>query len=456
MFRFAIGNLFSRPVRSALSVLGLTVAIGGMVGLFSIAGGINNLVRSTFELIPGLLVQQRGAPVPIFSVLPASWQSELEQFDGVSVVNPEVLARVNVIDGKTIISPPRFLLGFDIESRLQLRRGVYCEQMEKGRFLELADRDTFNIVVSRQIADEFEKSVNDTLQINGYDMRIVGIYHSGSLLLDVNVLADIGTVRRIARFDPDSVSCFYLETEDGADQKVLQQRIEEQFADRTLRSWQPSLLELMQPNPDGGNLIGAFVRQLDATVRGVSGANANQPPSPTTAKPSAETATADPPQAATGGEPPEESPVEVRTADDWSDRFSEMTGDLDLFLGIMTAIGVSIAVLSIINTMLMSVTERTIEFGILRANGWTSRDIVRLVTFESGLLGVCGGLLGAVTGWAATLLLNANWPDRLHLYAGPGLLLFGIAFSTLLGVMGGVYPAWLAARLSPMEAIRRG
>jgi putative ABC transport system permease protein len=51
-----------------------------------------------------------------------------------------------------------------------------------------------------------------------------------------------------------------------------------------------------------------------------------------------------------------------------------------------------------------------------------------------------------------------NWcfPDRVHLYAGPGLLMFSLAFSTFLGVTGGVYPAWMAARLSPMEAIRRG
>ncbi|MEW4527731.1 MAG: ABC transporter permease [Maioricimonas sp. JB045] len=450
MFTFAIGNLLSRPVRSALSILGLTVAIGGMVGLFSIAGGIDNLVRSTFELIPGLLIQQRGAPVPIFSVLPASWQDELQQIDGVSVVNPEVITRVNVIDDKTIISPPRFLLGFDIESRLKLRRGVYSEKLEQGRFLEQADQGTFNIVVSRQIAEEFEKGVNDTLRVNGYDMRIVGIYHSGSLLLDVNILADIDTVRQMARFDPGSVSCYYIETDDDADQDILQQHIEQRFADRTLQSWEPSLLSLMSPGASDGNPIGAFIRQLDAALRDVPAEP--EPPAPVAPSQPSDVES-EPDEAA---DPAAESPVEVRTADDWSDRFREMTGDLDLFLGIMTAIGVSIAVLSIINTMLMSVTERTIEFGILRANGWTRRDIVRLVTFESGLLGVCGGLFGAMVGWGATLVLNANWPDRLHLYAGPELLLFGIAFSTLLGVMGGVYPAWLAARLSPMEAIRRG
>jgi putative ABC transport system permease protein len=122
----------------------------------------------------------------------------------------------------------------------------------------------------------------------------------------------------------------------------------------------------------------------------------------------------------------------------------------------MTAVGVVIAVISIINTMLMSVSERTIEFGILRANGWSRRDLLKLITAESSLIGIAGGILGAFFGWVATLVLNQIWPDRLHLYATPGLLAFSVAFATVLGLIGGLYPAWLAGRMVPMDAIRRG
>jgi hypothetical protein len=108
MHRFALDNLRSRPVRAILSIVGLAVAIGGMVGLFSVAGGINKLVAKTFSMIPGILVQERGAPIPIFSTLPAEWQQEIEQVEGVSVVNPEVLVRVNLLENKPVISPPRF------------------------------------------------------------------------------------------------------------------------------------------------------------------------------------------------------------------------------------------------------------------------------------------------------------------------------------------------------------
>ncbi len=90
----------------------------------------------------------------------------------------------------------------------------------------------------------------------------------------------------------------------------------------------------------------------------------------------------------------EELPVEVRNSDDWAREFKRFSEDLDIFLILMTGIGVSIAFVGIVNTMLMSVTERFIEFGILKANGWSNGDVLRLISFESGLLGLGGGSFG--------------------------------------------------------------
>ena len=122
----------------------------------------------------------------------------------------------------------------------------------------------------------------------------------------------------------------------------------------------------------------------------------------------------------------------------------------------MTGIGVVIALLSILNTMLMSVAERLIEFGVLKANGWSAWDVMRLITWESALLGLSGGVLGCGAGWIAVQVVNALFPTKLHLFASPGLLLFSLVFSTSLGILGGIYPAVWALRMSPMDAIRRG
>jgi len=149
-------------------------------------------------------------------------------------------------------------------------------------------------------------------------------------------------------------------------------------------------------------------------------------------------------------------PLDIKSADDLADKFNEFSGDLDIFLALMTGIGLTIAVLSILNTMLMSVSERIIEFGILKANGWSRSDVMKLITAESATLGFAGGFCGCLLGWGLTLFVNWNWSDHIRLLASPRLLLFSLIFATVLGVAGGLYPAVWATRMMPMDAIRRG
>src|SRR3974390_912330 len=107
MLRFAFRNLVSRPVRSVLALLGLTVAIAGMVGIFSIATGIDDTVGMTFSRIPGLSAMQPGAPIPLFSRLPVGWADEIAKLPGVRTSRPEVWARAQLVEGKPTFSPPR-------------------------------------------------------------------------------------------------------------------------------------------------------------------------------------------------------------------------------------------------------------------------------------------------------------------------------------------------------------
>ncbi|MBW3540475.1 MAG: ABC transporter permease [Planctomycetes bacterium] len=445
MFRFAFRNLLSRKTRTLLSLLGLTVAIMGMVGLFSVAEGLDQLVSRTFDRIPGLIAMQPGAPIPLFSKLPAEWKAELEDIEGVRTVNPEIWERVNVIEGKMIVSPPRFFFGTEIASRLALERDPYREDIVSGRFLRPDDRGTLNCVISRPIAEEFGSDVGDKLEVNGHVLNIVGIYECGTLLLDVAIILDIGVVRELNRFDDDSVSAFYIEQTGTVGDDELAERIHDQFRGRQRG---PAPLSF---NP----LVEAF-RSLDRQLKSAAPPVA-APPKRRPTRPSVDGTNGwDGPQVSPPKKSEQPSAIEVRSSSDWMNQFDRLTADLDLVLAILTSIGVTIAVLSILNTMMMSVSERMIEFGILKANGWSRGDVLKLVMLESGLIGIGGGMLGSGLGWAATHALNARWPDRLHLFASPGLLAFAVAFSTFVGVLGGFYPAWSAMRLMPMDAIRRG
>jgi putative ABC transport system permease protein len=439
MFRFALANLLSRPLRTLLSTLGLAIAIGGMVGLLAIAGGIDVVVQKTFRQIPGLLVQQRGAPIPLFSSLPAEWEAELLDLEGIAVVDPQVVARVNELEGETVLSPPRFLVGTTVAARSRLQRDVYRDNLLDGRSLDGRDAHSNACVISSRIAESHGKQVGDPLWVNRFECRIAGVYRTGSLMLDGNIVMDINTVRRLARISPETVCAFYVEPADDAETEQLQDRIVEQFRDRDLNA--PALPSWLRSFPEGlqsPRSLADAVRLLDAELKATS----KQAPNENERSPNRKT------QAS--------SPIEVRSPEDWADRFQEFTADLNIFLTLLTLVGVLIAVLGIVNTMVMNVNERTTEFGILRANGWSQGEVMRLMTIEAALLGLAGGVLGSLVGWLATWVVNGIWEDRIHLHAGPQLLLSALLCSILLGILGGLYPAWAAARLSPMETIRRG
>ena len=444
MWKFALRNLFSRPARSALSLLGLTVAIAGMVGLFSVARGLEQTFDRSFKSIPGLIVMQAGAPIPLFSRLPKDWKADMERVPGVHVVAPEIWMRANIIEDKPVMAPPRFLFGVDIPSRLKLRKGVYTESMIEGRFLSRDDAGQRKVVISRQIAEEHQKKVGDTMSVNGIEFEVVGLYHVGSLLLDVAILVDGDTLRQLGWFDPEAVSGYYVEPDGSVTNDEVARRVKELLQDRPLTTGSPmslfALAGLSQPSGSSKSESKNIVSWLASTFAGSNSETASSNAEPTSAR----------------AKPKTPSPVEVRNASDFSDRFKELSEDLNLILALLTGIGMTIAVLSIVNTMLMSVTERVIEFGILKANGWSPWDVLKLITVESATLGLGGGVLGGLIGWTVTLVVNARWPDRVNLFASPGLLAFSVVFSTVVGLLGGLYPAIWAMRLSPMEAIRRG
>lgn len=458
MFRFAVRNLLSRPVRSLLSLLGLTVAIAGMVGLFSVAEGLNRLMTDTFGRIPGLVAVQPGAPIPLFSRLPAAWKQELEKVDGVEVVTAEVWQRVNVVNGEVILTPPRFLFGTDIESRINLKHSVYQTDMQEGRFLAMKDEGTFNTVISRQIANQFKVGVGETFVVNGSELTVVGIYECGSLLLDVAIILDISIVREMTRFEPDSVSAFYIEQQEGVDADELAAEIRDRFRDYDIDPWKPSSLL-------GGSeakSLGGIANQIGKGI--MDFATGNQPESEKNQSQSDLDPRRDSSSKRSQKKVDDKSmlniddsaPIEVRSAVEWASRFERMSDDLNIILTILTSIGVIIAVLSIVNTMLMSVSERMIEFGILKANGWSRRDVMKLIAFESAIIGILGGIFGALFGWIGTQVVNAAWPMRAQLYASPNLLAFAVVFSIALGLLGGLYPAIRAMRMMPMQALRRG
>jgi putative ABC transport system permease protein len=121
-----------------------------------------------------------------------------------------------------------------------------------------------------------------------------------------------------------------------------------------------------------------------------------------------------------------------------------------------STIALLIGILGIANTMAMSVYERTREIGILRALGWKRQKVLILIQLEAALLGLGGGFLGMAFGWCALHLLAAL-PQTASIVSTTlpaPVLAEALGIAVLAGLIAGAMPAWRAAQLSPVEALR--
>ena len=136
---------------------------------------------------------------------------------------------------------------------------------------------------------------------------------------------------------------------------------------------------------------------------------------------------------------------------------------LDLLLGIFGSLALAVASLGIINTLVMAILERRREIGVLKALGASDKDIRQLFFAEAGVMGLVGGAAGVALGWGIGRVIQFGTAYYLRQQQIPAeniwsvpvwLVVSAIAFSLIVSLLAGMYPASRAARLDPVEALR--
>ncbi len=408
MWRFAWQNLITRPTRTMLATLGLTIPILAILGLFSLTNGIRALMGNTLARMNGLMIMRENSPAPVFSDLPASMVEDLRKIKGSRIVAPEVWKISPPLEGKNLLAkaagrlftrkgPERFsglaetimLEGQSLPEHLNLKSGVYEQgllppERGGGRFLRMEDIGQPNVLISSKIARDYPgadgnpKKVGDTLLVGGKPFHIIGIYETGSFLIDGTIVMEITAARKLLGIDPETVSTFYIE-------------------------------------PDSSTEIGLLAERIRVAVDGVQAQSMSQ----------------------------------------FNVQVGNIMGRLDLFLLLTVGLALLVGGVGIANTMLMSAMERIVEFGVMRANGWTRRDVLGLVTAESALLGLLSGVFASVLAFGSITALNVMLARvQLKLGLTPLLIATCISVAVAIAVIAGLYPAWRASRMTPMDAIR--
>ncbi|MBA3514109.1 MAG: ABC transporter permease [Pyrinomonadaceae bacterium] len=140
----------------------------------------------------------------------------------------------------------------------------------------------------------------------------------------------------------------------------------------------------------------------------------------------------------------------METAESILDNFRSITAGLAIAMVVISSVGLMVGGIGVMNIMLVSVTERTREIGVRKAIGAKRSDIMWQFLIEAATLTGIGGIVGLSIGWLSTFLLRLLLPSYVPLWAPIG----GFVASVGIGLVFGLWPAWKAARLDPIESLR--
>ena len=269
-------------------------------------------------------------------------------------------------------------------------RETFKPALIAGRSLTADDEGAYVAVLGSSIADKRHATVGDTISIHDHDFEVVGVLEPTLTTPDATITVPFTTGQQLAYEDLPAVLRDKVRAEDLASEFIV------------------------YPAPGADEQ--AIADAIEARLPDVT--------------------------AMTG------------------DAYNELvSSSVAIFNSIIVGIGViSLIVggLSIINTMAMSVAERTREIGIKRAIGARRRRIVRELMTEAGVIGAIGGILGVALGALVVVLVNevTRSSGTVLFQLTLGTAIFALSFSVILGVVAGIVPAWSAARLDPVTALR--
>ncbi|HVW77505.1 MAG TPA: ABC transporter permease [Alloacidobacterium sp.] len=409
--RMALETLRANKLRSGLTVLGIVIGVATVITISSIISGLNNNVQNWVDSLGTNVLWVYH--MPVIGVRPTAEQLARKKltFDDVNAIR--LLPHVVAADGGVRHVNPIFQAGvIGVKYGNKKAQGV----MLQGDTAQAAEVDDIGMKEGRMFTNDEDERRADVVVL-GYDTAETLFGNQSALGKEVTIEGNLFTVIGVfdkrkqvfggGRNQEDNMANFPIGTfmklhpEDAVTGGVW---VAVKYDDQKNRS-----------------LVEDEVRELLRRRRKV---RVEQPDN-----------------------------FEIFSPDSLTRLWNQLTGGLAIFMVAVSSVGLMVGGVGVMNIMLVSVTERTKEIGVRKAIGATKRNILLQFTTEAITLCALGGVIGIFIGGIITLLI------RLLISALPATMsstwaMIGFTVSCMIGLVFGIYPAWKAANLDPIEALR--
>jgi putative ABC transport system permease protein len=367
-FLLILKNISQYKIRTALTVLGISIGIATIIALNIMSLGFLKGAEDVFNSGEmDFMVIKAGAADVVLSYLTSDQLKKIGEVPGVAQTIPLTTLIISVKNNP-------YFLAIGIEPKWVSKFGA---KIIEGN--NLSSPEANQILLGKVAARSLNKKVGDYLVLNKRKFKVVGIYETGTTYEDGGGILPLKITQEMQDLK-DTINMVGVIVKKGAVTKEVAQKVEEALGQK--------VIAVMD------------ISDFDAANQGLKITNA-------------------------------------------------ITWAISLLAIIIGGIGV-------MNTIMMSVFERTREIGILRALGWQARRIVKMILGESLVIGLLAFILGSIIG-VIMIELIAQVP-LMKSYFKPvfsfGPFLWGLSIGLLVSLLGGLYPALRAARFSPLEAIR--
>lgn len=403
--KMGLNMLVHSKLRSWLTIIGIVIGIGSVVGILSLGNAMEEQVQSRLaemdltliSISPGYTKAMSNMPGP-GGRGPGATTTDVELTDD-DIDALRGLEGIEYIAGQISGSEPVVYAGENATMTItgadtQVWQYMTSLKTQSGRLLEPSDKYVA-VIGSGVASDTYDQKIgiNQVITINGKSVRVVGI------------LEEEGQGDRSIYVPMDAA----VNLIDDAGKDV--------FDTITVKAKSEDLVDgLMEDIEDKLMISRHIIREDDRDFS-------------------------------------------VSASKSMAESVTEMTSSMTLFLGAIAAVSLLVGAVGIANTMFTSVLEKTKEIGTMKAIGAKNRDILMIFLFNSAMVGLVGGILGVILGaFVSTLFpllgMTMMGGGDSGLYLAPDLMAFGLILAIVIGVISGVVPAYRASKLRPVDALR--